>query len=164
MGKIIWICSSWKTRSNSVKEVGLKKVNERYLSVISFVLFIETKGSPPRTTQCQSLVKERKIILFLKQLQGYGSSKPIFILFYSFVLLFFFNSHITRYFGFTAWTEFCCSAMFTFWIDGLAAAQKVNECMRSFKSVKATEISSLLEYRNKIKGKIYIVSHMNSVM
>ena len=95
MGKIFWICSSWKTRSNSVKEVGLKKVNERYLSVISFVLFIETKGSPPRTTQCQSLVKERKIILFLKQLQGYGSSKPIFILFYSFVLFFFFDSHIT---------------------------------------------------------------------
>ena len=95
MGKIIWICSSWKTKSNSVKEVGLKKVNERYLSVISFVLFIETKGSPPRTTQCQSLVKERKIILFLKQLQGYGSSKPIFILFYPFVLLFFFDSHIT---------------------------------------------------------------------
>ena len=95
MGKIFWICSSWKTRSNSVKEVGLKKVNESYFSVISFVLFIETKGSPPRTTQCQSLVKERKIILFLKQLQAYGSSKPIFILFYSFVLLFFFNSHIT---------------------------------------------------------------------
>ena len=95
MGKIFWICSSWKTRSNSVKEVGLKKVNESYLSVISFVLFIDTKGSPPRTTQCQSLVKERKIILFLKQLQAYGSSKPIFILFYSFVLLFFFNSHIT---------------------------------------------------------------------
>ena len=95
MGKIIWNCSSWKTRSNSVKEVGLKKVNESYLLVISFVLFIETKGSPPRTTQCQSLVKERKIILFLKQLQGYGSSKPIFILFYSFVLLFFFDSHIT---------------------------------------------------------------------
>ena len=95
MGKIFWICSSWNTRSNSVKEVGLKKVNESYLSVISFVLFIETKGSPPRTTQCQSLVKERKIILFLKQLQGYGSSKPIFILFYSFVLFFFFDSHIT---------------------------------------------------------------------
>ena len=47
MGKIIWICSSWKTRSNSVKEVGLKKVNESYLVVISFVLFIETIGSPP---------------------------------------------------------------------------------------------------------------------
>ena len=47
MGKIIWICSSLKTKSNSVKEVKLKKVNERYLSVISFVLFIETKGSPP---------------------------------------------------------------------------------------------------------------------
>ena len=46
MGKIFWICSSWKTRSNSVKEVKLKKVNESYLLVISFVLFIETKGSP----------------------------------------------------------------------------------------------------------------------
>ena len=162
MGKIFWICSSWKTRSNSVKEVGLKKVNERYLSVISFVLFIETKGSPPRTTQCQSLVKERKIILFLKQLQGYGSSKPIFILFYSFVLLFFFDSHITCTLVLPRGLNFCCSTMFTFWIDGLAAAQKVND--RSFKSLKATEISSLLEYRNKSKGKIYIVSHMNSVM
>ena len=47
MGKIIWNCSSWKTRSNSVKEVGLKKVNESYLVVISFVLFIEIIGSPP---------------------------------------------------------------------------------------------------------------------
>ena len=44
MGKIFWICSSWKTRSNSVKEVGLKKVNESYLVVISFVLFIETEN------------------------------------------------------------------------------------------------------------------------
>ena len=40
MRKIIWICSSWKTRSNSVKEVGLKKVNESYLSVISFVCLL----------------------------------------------------------------------------------------------------------------------------
>ena len=44
------------------------------------------------------------------------------------------------YFGFTAGTEFCRSAMFTFRIDGLAEAQTVNERMRSFKSVKATEI------------------------
>ena len=46
MRKIFWICSSWKTRSNSVKEVGLKKVNESYLVVISFVLFIENCSEP----------------------------------------------------------------------------------------------------------------------
>ena len=78
-----------------MKEVKLKKVNEIYLLVISFVLSIETIGSPPRTAQSQRLVREREIILFLKKLQGYGSSKPMFILFSSLVLLFFFDSHIT---------------------------------------------------------------------
>ena len=97
MGKNLLDLFLMETRSNSVKEVGLKIVNESYLLVISFVLFIETIVSPPRPAQSQRLVKEREIILFLKPIQGYGSSKPIYIyiFFYSFVLLFFFDSHIT---------------------------------------------------------------------
>ena len=47
------------------------------------------------TAQSQRLVNKREIIVCLKQLQGYSSSKPIFILFHSFVFLFFFDSHIT---------------------------------------------------------------------
>ena len=60
MGKIIWICSSWKTRSNSVKEVGLKKVNESYLVVISSVLFIEIIGSPPSENCSEPNIGQRK--------------------------------------------------------------------------------------------------------
>ena len=52
-------------------------------------------GSSLETAQSQRLVKKREIIVCLKQLQGYGSSKPLVILFYSFVFLFFFDSHIT---------------------------------------------------------------------
>ena len=52
-------------------------------------------GSSLKTAQSQRLVEKREIIVCLKQLQGYGSSKPIFILFYSFVFLFFLDSHIT---------------------------------------------------------------------
>ena len=84
MGKIFWICSSWNTRSNSVKEVGLKKVNESYLSVISFVLFIETKGSPPRTT------RRKENYPFLKTTSGIRFIETdiySFLLFRPFVLL-----------------------------------------------------------------------------
>ena len=95
MGKNLLDLFLMETRSSSVKEVGLKIVNESYLLVISFVLFIETLVSPPRPAQSQRLVKEGEIILFLKPIQGYGSSKPIFFFFRSFVLLFFFESHIT---------------------------------------------------------------------
>ena len=80
MGKNLLDLFLMETRSNSVKEVGLKIVNESYLLVISFVLFIETIVSPPRPAQSQRLVKEREIILFLKPIQGYGSSKMVFLM------------------------------------------------------------------------------------
>ena len=53
MGKNLLGLFLMETRSNSVKEVGLKIVNESYLLVISFVLFIETIVSPPRPAQSQ---------------------------------------------------------------------------------------------------------------
>ena len=81
MGKNLLDLFLMETRSSSGKEVGLKIVNESYLLVISFVLFIETLVSPPRPAQSQRLVKEGEIILFLKPIQGYGSSKPIFFFF-----------------------------------------------------------------------------------
>ena len=83
MGKNLLDLFLMETRSSSVKEVELKIVNESYLLVISFVLFIETLVSPPRPAQSQRLVKEGEIILFLRPIQGYGSSKPIFFFFFA---------------------------------------------------------------------------------
>ena len=122
------MCSSWKTRFNSVKDVWVKKVNESHLLFISFVLFIENIGSLLRNAQNQRLVKEREIIVCLKQIYRYSSSKPIFILFHSFVFFFFFDSHISCTLVLPRGLKF---------VSDLAEAQKVNECMRSF---KATEI------------------------
>ena len=61
MGKNLLDLFLMETRSNSVKEVGLKIVNESYLLVISFVLFIETIVSPRELLRAKDWLKKEKL-------------------------------------------------------------------------------------------------------